>query len=155
MNSSQPIICVPKQTHRVFHRTHRVYRRTQSVLSCETVLSKQYSARLLKQPKERVSGRISRGRPGVICADVSVKRRRHIKLRKIIGTPAGCPWDTRRDKQGSTGRCPRNFLLFTKEKMTEKGLFAGTPAGCRWDTRPSRGLSEILCDFVLCAFSAP
>ena len=32
------------------------------------------------------------------------ERERHINLRKIPGTPAGCPWDTRRDKQGSTGR---------------------------------------------------
>ena len=83
------------------------------------------------------------------------ERKGHINLRKIPGTPAGCPWDTRRDKQGSTGRCPGDFLLFTIEKRTEKGIFAGTPAGCPRDTRPSRGLSEILCDFFLCAFSAP
>ena len=49
VSSSQPIIfCVPKQTHRVFRRTHRVCRRTQWVLSSETVLSKQYSARFLR-----------------------------------------------------------------------------------------------------------
>ena len=42
-SSSQPIICVPKWTHRVFfRRTHQVCRRTS-----ETVLSKQYSARFL------------------------------------------------------------------------------------------------------------
>ena len=34
-------------------------------------------------------------------------------------------------------------------------IFAGTPAGCPRDTQPSRGLSEILCVFFLCAFSAP
>ena len=45
------------------------------------------------------------------------ERTRHINLRKIPGTPAGCPWDTRRDKQVSTGRCPRNFLLFTIEEL--------------------------------------
>ena len=45
------------------------------------------------------------------------ERTRHINLRKSPGTPAGCPWDTRRDKQGSTGRCPRNFLLFTIEEL--------------------------------------
>ena len=83
------------------------------------------------------------------------ERRRHINLRKIPGTPAGCSWDTRRDKQGSTGRCPRNLLLFAIEKRTEKGIFAGTPAGCPRDTRPCRGFSEIFCDFFLCAFSAP
>ena len=86
---------------------------------------------------------------------INQERKGHINLRKIPGTPAGCPWDTRRDKQGSTGRCPRHFLLFTIEKRTEKGSFAGTPAGCPGDTRPSRGFSEILCDLFLCAFSAP
>ena len=65
------------------------------------------------------------------------ERKRHINLRKTSGTPAGCPWDTRRDKQGSTGRCPRYFLLFAIEKRTEKSIFAGTPAGCPRDTRPS------------------
>ena len=50
--------------------------------------------------------------------------RRHIEGRntpfrrvKSPGTPAGCPWDTRQDKQGSTGRCPRNFLLLTIEDL--------------------------------------
>ena len=47
VSSSQPIICVAKRTHRVFRRTHRVCCRTQWVLSSETVLSKQYSARFL------------------------------------------------------------------------------------------------------------
>ena len=60
---------------------------------------------------------------------------------------------TLRDKQGSTGRCPRDFLLFAIEKRTEKGIFAGTPAGCPRDTRSSSGFSETLCDFFLCAFS--
>ena len=83
----------------------------------------------------------------------SGKKRAH-KVKKIPGTPAGCPWDTRQDKQGSTGRCPSNFLLFIIEKRTERGIFAGTPAGCPRDTRPSRGFSEILCDFFLCALSA-
>ena len=87
---------------------------------------------------------------------IGQERKGHINLRKIPGTPAGCPWDTRRDKQGSTGRCPRDFLLFFAiEKQTEKGTFAGTPAGCPRDTRPSRRFSETLCDFFLCAFSAP
>ena len=36
------------------------------------------------------------------------------------------------------------------------GIFAGTPAECPGDTQPSRFFfSEILCDFSLCAFSAP
>ena len=33
-----------------------------------------------------------------------------------------------------------------------KTQFVGTPAGCPRDTRPSRGFSENLCDFFLCAF---
>ena len=91
------------------------------------------------------------------CSDGPIlqERKGHINLRKVLGTPAGCPWDTRRDKRGSTGRCPRDFLLIAIEKRTEKAIFAGTPAGCPRDTRPSRGFSEILCDFFLCAFSAP
>ena len=34
------------------------------------------------------------------------------KLKKILGTPAGSPWDTREDNEGSTGRYARDFLLF-------------------------------------------
>ena len=44
VSSFQPIICVPKRTHRVSCRTHRACPKTQWVLSSETVLSKQYSA---------------------------------------------------------------------------------------------------------------
>ena len=73
------------------------------------------------------------------------------ELKKILGTPAGCPWDTRRDKQGSTDRCPR-YLLLTIGKLPEKGILARTPAGCPWDTRLSSGFSEILDDFFLRAF---
>ena len=65
------------------------------------------------------------------------------KLKKMLGTPAGCPWDTRWDKQRSTGQCPRDFLVLATE------------GGCPRDTSPSRGFSEIWCDFFLCAFSAP
>ena len=57
--------------------------------------------------------------------ELSQERKRHINLRKILGTPAGCPWHTRRDKQGSTGRCPKEFLLFTFGKTD---IFAGTLA---------------------------
>ena len=71
------------------------------------------------------------------------ERKRQINLRKIVGTPARCLWDTRRDKQGSTtGRCPSDFLVRTQ-------------AGYPMDNRPSRGFSETLCDFFSCAFSAP
>ena len=47
VSSCQPVVCGPKRTHRVSRRTHRACRRTQRVLSSETVLSKQYSARSL------------------------------------------------------------------------------------------------------------
>ena len=52
------------------------------------------------------------------------ERKGHINLRKMPGTPAGCPWDTRRDKRGSTGRCPRDFLLIAMEKTDRKGHFS-------------------------------
>ena len=55
-----------------------------------------------------------------VCAKKGEKAHR---IKKVRGTPAGCPWETRRDKQGSTGRCPRDFLLFTIEELTTKGPF--------------------------------
>ena len=78
------------------------------------------------------------------------KKKAH-KLKKIPRTPAGCPWETRRDKQGSTGRCPRGFLLFTKkEKLTEKGMFAGTPA----EGHPAieRVFRNFMCFLLMCLF---
>ena len=39
----------------------------------------------------------------------------HINLRKLPGTLAGCLWDTRRNKQRSAGRCPRDLLVCTKK----------------------------------------
>ena len=77
-----------------------------------------------------------------------IKKEKDTKLRNSLGTPAGRPWDTRRDKQGSTGRCPRDFLSLTFKKWTEKSFSAGTPAGCPKHTLPSRGFSEILGDFL-------
>ena len=117
-------------------------------LACEILLQSPMAACSVPMENLRLSA-------GVFCFPASQERKGHINSRKIPGTPAGCPWDTRRDKQGSTGRCPRDFLLFTIEKRTEKGIFAGTPAGCPRDTRPSRRFSENLCDFFLWAFSAP
>ena len=74
------------------------------------------------------------------------KRKSHINLREIPGTPAGC-WDTLQDKQGCTGRCPRDFLAIPLEKLTEKDIFAGTLAWCPGDARLSRVFSDIFCDF--------
>ena len=33
-----------------------------------------------------------------------IRREEACKIKKIIGTPARCPWDTQLDKQGSTGQ---------------------------------------------------
>ena len=63
---------------------------------------------------------------------VNQERKRHIKLKKIVGTPAGCPWDTRRDKQGSTDRCPRDVLFFCFRETDRKGQF------CRDTSRVSQ-----------------
>ena len=41
------------------------------------------------------------------------------KLEKILRTPTGCLWHSRRDRQRSSGRCPRDFLMFTLEKLPE------------------------------------
>ena len=53
VSSSQPIICVPKRTHRVFSELAEFAQKlseAQWVLFSETVLSKQYSARFLNSP---------------------------------------------------------------------------------------------------------
>ena len=80
----------------------------------------------------------------------SQARKRYIKIRKVLGTPAECPRDTRQDKQGSTSRCPRGFLLFTMEELAflpghRLGVFQGPPA--------SRGrFSEMYAFFLICLF---
>ena len=83
------------------------------------------------------------------------ERKRHIKLRKSSGHRPGVPGTPGGTNRGLPAGCPRDFLLFAIEKLTEKGIFAGTPAGCPRDTRPSKGFSENLSGFFLCAFSAP
>ena len=72
------------------------------------------------------------------------ERKRHINLRKSLGTPAGCPWDTRRTNKGLPAGVPGISWCLLYRKTD---IFAGTPAGCSRDTRRSRGWSEILCDF--------
>ena len=67
----------------------------------------------------------------------------HINLWKPSGHRPGVPWDTRRNKQGSTGQCPADLLLLTLEKLTKKGNFARTPARCPRATRPSSGFFRI------------
>ena len=86
---------------------------------------------------------------------VRQERKRHINLRKSLGHRPGVSGTPGGTNRGLPAGVPGAFLLFTVEKQTEKGIFAGTPAGCPRDIWPSRGVSEILCDFFLCAFSAP
>ena len=82
------------------------------------------------------------------------KRRAH-KLRKILGTLAGCPWDTRRDKRGSTGRCPRDVLLVALERLTERTILPGHRPGVLAGTPGRPGGFRKFTSFFLCAFSAP
>ena len=67
------------------------------------------------------------------------ERERYMNSRKILGNY----WDIRRDKQGSTGRCPRDFPVSCKEKLTKKGIFVGAL---------SRGLQKFYVIFLMCLF---
>ena len=58
----------------------------------------------------------------------SGKKEAH-KLEKLLETPARCPWDTRRDKRGSTGRCPGDFLLFIIETWQKRAFLLGHRPG--------------------------
>ena len=80
-------------------------------------------------------------------------RKKHMSLRKITRTLAGCPCDTRRDKQGSTGWCPKKNLVVYFRKIDRQGHLSIYP-GHRpvVPTRPSRGASEILCDLSYVPF---
>ena len=49
-----------------------------------------------------------------VLTDIDQERKRRINLRNVVGTLAGCPWNTRRDRKGSTGRCARDVLSDTK-----------------------------------------
>ena len=71
------------------------------------------------------------------------ERTRHINLREQ-GHPAG--------QTGVYRPVSQKFPVVYYRRTT---IFAGTPAGCPRDTRTSRGFSENLCDFFLCAFFAP
>ena len=51
-------------------------------------------------------------------------RRKARKLREVLGTPAGCPWHTQQDKQGSTGRRPSQaFSIVYCRRTDRKGRF--------------------------------
>ena len=60
-----------------------------------------------------------------------------INLRQILAPPAGCVWDSRRDKQGSNSRFP----LVHSRNTTRK---AGTAAGCPRHPRPSRVFKKLI-----------
>ena len=84
----------------------------------------------------------------------SGKKRAH-KLKKVAGTPAGCPSDTWQDKQGSTGRCPRESLLFSVQKLTEKGISARTPAWCPGTAGQPGGFQKSYVIFYYVPFLLP
>ena len=84
---------------------------------------------------------------------MSSEKQRARKLKRNPWDTSRASLDTLQDKQGSTGRCPMDFLLFTLEKLTEKGIFAGTPATCPRNARPSSGVFSNFVRFFLCAFS--
>ena len=77
-------------------------------------------------------------------------RTRHISLKKSSGHRPGVPGTPGGTNRGLPAVIPGISACYGKT-----GIFAGTPAGCARDTRPPREFSEILCDFFLCAFSAP
>ena len=74
--------------------------------------------------------------------------------KKKLRTPARCPWDTRRDKQGSTSQCPRGFLLFDIKTTDGKAFarFARIPARCPRDTGRHRRLRSFMRFFLMCLF---
>ena len=66
---------------------------------------------------------------------------------------AGCSWDTQQDKQGSTGRCPRDFLLISWETLTEKGNFPGRRPGVPGTPGRPVGFLKLcvcVCVFLVC-----
>ena len=61
-----------------------------------------------------------------------------------------------RDKQGSTGRCPRDFLLFVYHRKTDrKGHFSRDTSRVSLGHPAMQGAFRNLCDFCFCALSAP
>ena len=85
----------------------------------------------------------------------SQERKGHINSRTIPGHRPGVPGTPGGTNRGLPAGVPGISCYLLLKKRSEKGIFAGTRAGCPRDTRPPRGFSEILCDFFLCAFSAP
>ena len=78
-----------------------------------------------------------------------------MNLRKIPGTPAGCPWDTRRDKQGSTGRCPRDFPVIYCRKTDRRAFLPGHRPGVPGTPGHPGGVQKIYVIFSYVPFLLP
>ena len=82
-----------------------------------------------KQRKVQSAETVRNCAPGTILLSLlSGKKRAH--------------WDIRRNKQGSTGRCPRDFLLSTIENGQKRAFLPGHLPGVPRNTRPSRGFQQ-------------
>ena len=84
--------------------------------------------------------------------NLSQERKRHINLRKILGTPAGCPWDTRLGQTGVYQPEPQRFPVVYKRRAT---IFAGTLARCPRDAQAVQGLQKIYVIFSYGPFLLP
>ena len=82
----------------------------------------------------------------MICALGSGKKKAQ-KLKKNCRDTDRVSLDTRRDKQGSTGRCPGTFCCIQR-KTEKKWHFC-------WDTRRPGGVSEIFWDNFFVPFLLP
>ena len=84
----------------------------------------QLAVNLLGEVSSNILRRVSEhgNRSEESLAHLSGKKKAH-KLKKVLGTPAGCPWDTLAGQaRNPTGPCPRNFLSFTLETLKEEGI---------------------------------
>ena len=65
----------------------------------------------------------------VLQGSMNQRKKKGQQLKKLFGMPAGCRGTPRDDKQGSAGRCPKDFLLFTIEKLAERDMLLGDRPG--------------------------
>ena len=87
-----------------------------------------------------------------VCHYIQERKKAHKPKKNRRGHRPGVPGTPGGTKRGSTGRCPKDFLLFTIEKLTflpgHRPGVPGTPG------RPRR-FQKFYVIFFLCAFSAP